>query len=146
MHIQCPNAWPAILCAVLLAACSRTPPEQRLRESVDAMQAAIEAREVSGVRERLAEDFIGPGGMDRRGAARLAQATFMRHRNIGIAIVGPLDLSLQDTRASVRFDAALSGGSGGLLPDDARIYSVETGWRLEGDEWRLVSATWKPRL
>ncbi len=106
------------------------------------MQAAIEARDVSQVRDLLADDFIGPDGMDRGGAARLAQLTFMRHRDIGVAIVGPLELTISDDRASVRFDAALAGGSGGLLPDRARIYNVETGWRLHGDEWRLVSATW----
>src|SRR3546814_13690899 len=91
--------WLVALCMALPAACSRTPPEQRLRESVVAMQAAIEARQISDVRELLADDFIGPGGMDRSGAARLAQLSFMRHRDIGVAIVGPLDLSLQDERA-----------------------------------------------
>ena len=136
----------AFLAACVLAGCARTPPEQRLREAVAAMQSAIEARDVPAVRELLADDFIGPGGMDRRAAARLAQVTFMRHQDIGVSVVGPLDLTISDDRASVRFDAALTGGSGGLLPDRARIQSVETGWRLEGGEWRLVSATWKPRL
>src|SRR5690606_20486903 len=132
-------------CAVL-AACARTPPEQRLREAVAGMQAAIEARDVSQVRGLLADDFIGPGGMDRSGAARLAQATFMRHRDIGVSIIGPIDLTISDERASVRFDAALTGGSGGFLPDRARLHSVETGWRLEDGDWRLVSASWEARL
>src|SRR5690606_31766047 len=145
MRIQYQRVVFLVVCA-LLAACARTPPEQRLREAVAAMQAAIEARDVSQVRGLLADDFIGPGGMDRSGAARLAQVTFMRHRDIGVAIVGPLDLTISDDRASVRFDAALTGGSGGFVPDRARIHSVETGWRLEGGQWRLVSAAWEPRL
>ena len=132
-------------CAVL-AACARTPPEQRLREAVAGMQAAIEARDVSQVRGLLADDFIGTGGMDRSGAARLAQATYMRHRDIGVSIIGPIDLTISDERASVRFDAALTGGSGGFLPDRARLHSVETGWRLEDGDWRLVSASWEARL
>lgn len=150
MRTQCPNALSfrascaLLLAALLLAGCTRTPPEQRLRESVGGMQAAIEARDVSQVRGFLADDFIGPDGMDRDGAAALARITFMRHRDIGVAIVGPLDLSIAGDRASVRFDAALTGGSGGWVPDRARLHAVETGWRLEGGQWRLVSATWEP--
>jgi len=53
---------------------------------------------------------------------------------------------MQPRHATVAFDAALTGGSGRLLPDAARLYSVETGWRLDDGEWRLTSATWEPRL
>jgi len=145
MRIQHQRVVFLVVCA-LLAACARTPPEQRLRDAVAAMQAAIEARDVSQVRGLLADDFIGPGGMDRGAAARLAQATFMRHRDIGVSIVGPLDLTISGERASVRFDAALTGGSGGFLPERARLHSVETGWRLESGDWRMVSANWEARL
>ena len=46
----------------------------------------------------------------------------------------------------MRFDAAVTGGAGGLLPQSGQVYDVETGWRLEGGEWRLVNAEWQPRL
>jgi hypothetical protein len=55
-------------------------------------------------------------------------------------------VQLQPGHATARFSAALSGGSGRLLPDAAQLYDVETGWREEDGEWRLTSARWTPKL
>jgi hypothetical protein len=134
--------------AVLLAACgSGDPPETRLRASVDALQAAVEARAGGDVGDFLADDFIGPQAMDREGALRMARVAFLRYRSVGVSIVGPLDVEMQGgDHARVRFDAALTGGSGSLLPDAARVWSVDTGWRAEDGEWRMTSAEWEPRL
>ena len=136
----------AACAALCLAACARETPEQALRARVDALQAAIEARDPGDVRAVLADDFVGPGGMDRERAVRLAQVSFLRHREVGVAIAGPLRVRMQPRHATVAFDAALTGGSGRLLPDAARLYAVKTGWRLEDGEWRLTSATWEARL
>lgn len=132
--------------AMALCACTRTTPEQRLRDTVAALQAAVEARNAGDIRQVLADDFVGPEGLDREGAVRMAQAMFLRHRDIGVAIAGPLQVRMQPDHATVRFETALTGGSGNLLPDAARLYSVETGWRLDDGDWRLTSASWKPRL
>src|SRR5690606_3325309 len=56
----------ALLCA-LAAGCARTPPEQALRDAFGGLQAAIESRDAGDVAGFLAEDFIGPGGLDREG-------------------------------------------------------------------------------
>jgi hypothetical protein len=141
------RAWQvAVVMLVVLCACTRTTPEQRLRGTVASLQAAIEDRNAGDIREVLADDFIGPEGLDREGAVRLAQAMFLRHREIGVTIAGPLQVRMQPGHASVRFEAALTGGSGSVLPDAARLYSVETGWRLDDGNWRLTSANWTPRL
>ena len=134
--------------AVLLAACGPgDPPEARLRASMDGLQAAVEAREGGKVGDFLAADFIGPQAMDREGALRMARVAFLRYRAVGVSVVGPLDVQMQgDDHARVRFDAALTGGSGALLPDAARVWSVDTGWRVEDGEWRMTSAEWEPRL
>ena len=128
-----------------LAGCARTPPEQALRETIAELEAAVEERDAAAVEAQLAEDFIGPEGLDRKGARRLAQVLFLRYRSAG-ATIGPLEIALQDQHATVRFTAALTASSGGFLPESGQVYEVETGWRLEGDEWRLVSAEWKERL
>jgi hypothetical protein len=134
--------------AILLAACGAgDPPEVRLRAGIASLQAAIEAREGGRVGDFLAVDFIGPDAMDRDGALRMARLAFLRYRAVGVSIVGPLDVEMQgDDHARVRFDAALTGGSGALLPDAARVWSVDTGWRLDGGDWRMTSAEWEPRL
>ena len=141
------RSWPVVaLVLMALCACARSTPEQRLRAAVSSLQAAIEARDAGDIRALLADDFVGPEGLDREGAVRMAQAMFLRHRGIGATIAGPLQVRMQPGHASVRFEAALSGGSGGILPDAARLYSVQTGWRLQDGDWRLTSASWTPRL
>ena len=135
--------WP-IACSLLLASCARTPPEERLREAVGAVEAAIEERNVSALDDMLADDFIGPGGLDRSGARRMAQATYLRYRDVGLTL-GPLDVDVREQHATVRFTVALTGGAG-MLPDSGQVYDVETGWRLDDGEWQLVNAKWKPKL
>lgn len=133
------------LLGALLAGCARTPPEEALREAFDGVQAAIEARDAGDLAGFLADDFIGPGGLDRDGARRLAALHFMRHGSVGV-LPGPLDIELQGDHARVRFSAVLSGGSGRLLPDSAQAWQVDTGWRLVDGEWRMTSADWTPVL
>jgi hypothetical protein len=129
----------------VVSACARTPPEARLRETVSGLQAAVEGRDVGALREVLAEDFVGPDGLDREGARRLAQGTFLRYRDVGVTI-GPLDVDLHAQQATVRFTAALTAGGAGALPESGQVYDVETGWREVDGDWRLVNASWKPRL
>ena len=132
------------LCMVL-AACAKTPPEQALRRTIDDMHAAVEARDVSGLSDGIARDFIGPGGMDRTAARRLAQLVFLRNQKVGMT-VGPLDIAMREGGATVRFTAAMTGGSGGLLPQSGQVYEVRTDWRSDGDEWELVAAEWSEKL
>lgn len=135
-----------LLCVALFAAgCARTAPEDALRRTVADALAAIEAREAGALADHLADDFIGPGGLDRDGARRMAALHFLRHADVGV-LPGPLEVELLDGHARVRFDAVLSGGGGGFLPDNAQAWRVDTGWRLEDGDWRMTSADWAPAL
>lgn len=146
-----PKPWRDALAAILLVSaalsgCGATPPEQALRERMSDLQAGIDDRDVVRIEDLLAEDFVGNDGMDRQGARRLAAGTFLRFRDVGVRI-GPLDIEFHgDARATLRFEAFATGGSGGLLPEQGQVYEVATGWRLEDGEWRMSSADWKPRL
>lgn len=131
--------------ALLLPACEKTPPEQALRTAMAGLQSAVETRDAAAIREYLADDFIGPDGLDRSGAHRLATLHLMRHNRIGMTL-GPLDVRLKPEHATVLFTAALTGTEGRLLPDSGQIYAVETGWRLRNDQWLLTSASWKRQL
>lgn len=136
----------AVACGwLLLPACSRTSPEHALRETMQSIELAMEQGDASQVEDYLADDFVGPGGMDRDAARRLAALAFLRHRDVGVTL-GLLDVSVLPEHATVRFTAALTGGSGRALPDAARIYQVETGWRLEDGDWQLTSARWTRQL
>jgi len=129
---------------LLLPACKRTPPEQALRETISKMQEAGEKGDVDALFQPIAEDFAGSDGMDRTTFRRYVTLMRMRQKDVG-ASIGPIDVKLFGDRATANFTLAITGGNG-LLPDQAQAYDVETGWRLEGDEWKLISAKWKPKL
>ncbi len=141
-------AMTTIFAMVLLAcvACSRESPEHALRLQVDAMQAAMEARDAGDVHALLAEDFVGNDGLDRHGARQLAAGLFLRHRDIAVRF-GPVQVDMRGKGDAVaRFTALATGGSGGLFPDSGQVFDVETGWRLVDGQWGLLTANWKPRL
>lgn len=138
----------ALVCLLIgvMAACSRTPPEQAVRQQLEALQSAIDARDAGAVHDLLANDFIGNGGMDRRGARQLAVAVFLRHRDVG-ARMGPVTVELRsETEATASFSVLATGGDGGLLPGNGQVFDVETGWRLVDGDWRLLNARWTPEF
>ena len=153
---QAPNAgkplvlgWNALRALLLLGccvlcACRPEPPEQALRNTIAAMQAAAETQDADALFEPIADDFAGSEGMDRKAFRRYVTLVGFRNRQVGVRL-GPLDVKLFEQRASVSFTAALSGGAG-WLPEQVQVYDVETGWRLDGNEWQLISARWKPKL
>ena len=150
-HRQWSRAAAIVLVVVaLFGACKRTGPEQQLRQDVAQLQAGVQARDLSSIRGALADDFVGPDGMDRNAAIRLAQVMYLQNQRID-AVFGPLQVTLlpsaaNPNHATVAFSAALTGGSGGALPDTARLYQVRTGWRLQGGDWRMTSADWTSAL
>lgn len=131
-----------LLC--LASGCSREPPEQALRSTIAGMQAAAEARDSDALVESFSGDFAGPEGMDRDQFRRYLAVLWLRNREVGVSL-GPLEVELMGDRATVEFTAAATGGEG-FLPDRAQVYRVNTGWRLEDGEWRLISAHWEPKL
>ena len=115
-----------------------------MRDSIGQLEQAAIAKDGGVFFEHFAEDFSGSDGLDRDNFRRYVQLIWLQHKDIGVKM-GPLDVKLTEDRATVNFTVALSGGQG-LIPDQGQIYQVQTGWRLEGDEWQLISATWKPIL
>jgi hypothetical protein len=146
-------AWIGLLAQALLACmllsvagCHRTPAEQAIRESIAAMQKAGEQHDSDALLAPLADDFIGTEDegetFDRRSFGRYIRLVQMREGSIH-ATLGPITVTLQGTdRAIATFTAVLTGGAG-LLPNDGQIEQISTGWRLDGREWKLISAEWK---
>ena len=135
-----------MLALAFVAGCSRTSPEQAVRDRIESLQDAVDARDAGDVADMLADDFIGNDGLDKQGARQLAAGTFLRYRDVS-AKLGPATVELRGERDAVAsFTVLATGGSGGLLPDSGQVYQVETGWRLVDGEWKLLSASWKPKL
>lgn len=133
-----------LIVIALLAACSRAPAEQRLRETIAAMQSAAEAGDTGDFLDGVSPEFTGNSGQyDRRQLHAMLRAIALRHRDLGITL-GPLDITMHgEDRATVQVDAIVTGGSGGLLPDSGRHLHIDSGWRQEDGDWRCITATWR---
>jgi hypothetical protein len=95
--------------------------------------------------EGVAEDFIGSGNIDRAALHNLIRAQVLRNASI-TATRGPTTVTLQGERAVVNFDVVVTGGAGGLIPERAQSYAIESGWREIDGEWVVYSAQWKEAL
>ena len=107
-----------------------------------------------------ARDVVGPAGVARRrfhrprrpGPRRLpaagASCMFLRHRDIGVPPWVRCEISDCSRRPRARcvFTAALDRRRRRRAARQAQVYDVDTGWRLEDGEWRLITAKWTPRL
>lgn len=116
-----------------------------MRDTIAAMQKAGEQHQTSKVMDSVAEDFAGRDGMDRKQLQRFLLGISLQNQKLNTSI-GPLDIKIIGERATVNFTLGASGGGGGWLPERAQVYEVNTGWRLEGGEWMLISADWKEKL
>jgi ketosteroid isomerase-like protein len=131
-----------IALAVLIAACAHTPDADAIRADVQAMAAAAEAQDKAGVLAHVADDFTGNDGeLDRAGLEQLLRARLLAGRSIGVSI-GTVEVDVDGDRATVRFDATVTDGSGRWLPDHRAVLKMATGWRRERREWRCYNAQW----
>ncbi len=135
----------AALALLLLAACSRTPDETRIRNAITAMESAVETRNPRDFMAYVTEDFIGQdSSFDRAALHNLLRAQFLRNEAVAV-LTGPIDVTLQGGRATASMTVTLTGGSGGLLPERGAIYDVETGWKKVDGDWRCLSVRWQQR-
>jgi len=135
------------ICAILavLTACHRTPDEQRIRESIAAMQQAVESGRPRDFIAYVTTDFAGNDGtVDRDGLGNILRVEVLRNEHVGVTL-GPIDVEMQGNRAIVHVTATLTGGAGGLLPERGSIYAITSGWRREGSDWRCYNAKWGER-
>lgn len=131
---------------LLLAGCSRTTDEQRIRDAMASMQQAMEARNPRAFMAHVTDDFVGNDAeFDRNALANLLRIEVLRNDSIG-ATLGPIDIEMQGDRAKAQVVATFTGGSGNLLPEHGSIYSITSSWKRQGSEWRCYSASWKQEL
>lgn len=131
-----------LVLAMLVAGCSSNDGERRLRDVIAALQQSLQAGDAAAVPLHVSADFTGTAGMDRSQLERLVETQSGRYDAIDL-MVGPLDIEFDDAQARVRFTATTRG-----LEADAstrgNVWRVDTRWRLEDGEWKLLAAQWRP--
>jgi len=123
--------------------CHREPPEQRLRQTIAQMQAAIEQGEPRKFMAHVTDDFIGNDSLDQAGLNQLLRGQLLLNAKVGIQ-TGPLSVEMQQSSATVRFTVLLTGSGGSFLPERGQMQQVTSGWREIDGQWQLYSAQWHP--
>jgi len=133
-----------LLIPALVGCADSSSDEERILAQIEAMTEAIEAGHVRDFMRPVAEDFIAArGGMDRNGLRALVMRERLARQSIRVRRINTeVSLSGSD-RASASFNALATAGSG-LLPDEGRLWRIETGWRRDDGDWMLISAAWEP--
>ncbi|WP_305803912.1 hypothetical protein [Stenotrophomonas sp. YIM B06876] len=121
----------------VLGGCRTAAPEQRLREPVARMQAAVTCGEVRDFMGTVAEDY----GMDRVARAPMLRAHRLVHRELGLH-ARRLAIEMGTDTAVVRF-AVVSTGR--WLPGRGQLHFIISGWRQVDGQWQLHHAQWQPQ-
>ncbi|MBZ2189273.1 nuclear transport factor 2 family protein [Alcanivorax sp. JB21] len=137
-----------LLCALVLTACSKTPPEEAIEAAIHEMADAVTERRGAVISARLAEDFVleqygGQSTMDRRDTQRMMAGLLLRYQDIRVVITNvsvTLD-PVRDDQAEATFNALVTGGHGGLLPARGQLFRMSTDWQHDGSDWQVVRAS-----
>ena len=129
---------------LLVAGCSKTPPEQAILDALENLETAIEAGDTGAVMDTLtdpAEIQRGSHSLQRDEVRRLLMGTFLRYPKRQLAIT-QVNIELDPVtqrHARVTFTAFAWGGQS-VMPDNADSYRVVSDWREDG-EWKIEGLT-----
>ena len=94
--------------------------------------------------EYIAEDFTAQSGaLNRDQLNSYVLLQLNRHKRLKAQL---FPITVQETGeglAIASFRALVTGGPG-WIPESGQVFDFDTAWRLEDDEWRLVTASWDP--
>ena len=134
-----------LLPVLLLAGCGQSQSvEQQVIATIRQMEEKIEAGQRLAFMEHVDDAFSGQqGSMNRDQVRALVIFQLNRYKELQAQL---FPISVTETgpdTATAEFRALVTGGPG-WIPDSGRVYDFQTGWRLDGGDWLLVSADWKP--
>jgi hypothetical protein len=121
------------LVVIFLGACgARSSDEQQLRELIDAVETAAEARDASDVLEHVARDYADAQSYDRTELQNFLRAYFLAHPKIELLVdLGELEFPVAGlARARVALTSLPAGDS----------VTLQVEFRREGGEWKVARA------
>jgi hypothetical protein len=134
-----------LLVVCLLACAKKTDP---IRETIDAVVKAANARDADALMARLAPEFEAADGSSRLDIEMRLKRDFAAYETLHVS-VSDVQIEKGQGAALVRMRAQMSGqprkvgGLDGLLPSDAK-YDFELRLVNDGEAWKLGWAAWSP--
>jgi hypothetical protein len=132
--------------SVLAAACGGKG--DPVRDSIDAMTKAANARDESALFSHVAANFQAGDGSSLADARSIVQRAFAAYEMLDVK-VSDVQIERSEGAARVRFRADMSGqprkigGLDGLLPSSAK-YDFDVRMVPEGGTWKVAWAQWTP--
>ena len=123
----------------LLCACSPDDtPEEQIAAAIGEMEERAESGDRRGFMQMVHREFQGQGGgMTRDEFRRFMIFQMSQHRRLRAQLF-PIEVRMPNAEEGVaEFNALITGGSG-WLPEEGRLFRIETVWRDEGGDWLLV--------
>jgi hypothetical protein len=137
-------ALPLAVCLVF--GCARK--DDPVREAIDAVVKAANARDVEALLARVAPDFEAADGASRLDVEARLTGYFAAYEILNVS-VSAVQIERGENAARVRLRAEMAGqprkvgGLDGLLPSAAK-YDFELRLVNTGDGWKLARAAWAP--
>ncbi len=137
-----------LLCAVLVCACGGEPetPEAQVRRTLETLEAAAEAGDVSAFKEGISERYEDGMGHDKKALGAYVTFHVMRNQSRHVVLRVRDVVMISPGRAEVVVIAGIAGTAptagaafrGNVYHIDANVEEESAG------EWRLTWAQWKP--
>jgi len=119
--------------------------EAQIRDRVDSMVMATEAKEMISVLAPIDKDFLGNNRIRRVNLRGLVLVHFQRNKNVYVLVNNlqiELDSQTEAKTAKVHCNVVMAGRNK-TLPETGRVLSVESLWHKEDGEWFVISAKWR---
>ena len=135
-----------LLCSVVIAGCSeQNDRETQLMDTLSAMEAAMENRDISTFMDYVSDDYQDSANRGIEDVRRLAQVHALRNRNLHIfRTIG--QLSVGEANADAVIFVAVAGqpieSAASLANMRAELlrFEVQFAW---DEDWQVTSAQWK---
>lgn len=143
------TTWLIILLALAPGCrCSRSAPEERVRQAVDEVIKAVNDQQLKPVAAAVSEQYADAHGNGKEQIVGYLRAQFILRRNLYLVVKLSSLACPEPTRARVVAFAAMAAVSGQGLPDvrtlSADVYRFDIKMADEDGVWRVVGAEWTP--
>lgn len=130
-----------------LASCAReSSPEQQVRDTIAALELAVEARNVGDTLAFVSAEYADESGLGRDGVRDRLRGYFVLHPQIHL-LVRIEEVALEtDELARARVTVGMIGASGEDWSLAGDVYEFDLEFVREGDDWRVRRASWQRGL
>lgn len=123
----------------MLLACT-VDDETRVRESLSAMQQAVENRQAREFVSYLADGFEDQKGRDAKALRGYLAGLFIRNASIHV-FLGSIDVQVNGNSARTSCLVTVTGGQG-IIPERMRRVELLLEWKKHSGDWKVYRANW----